>query len=50
MSTANKAGGAVQLYDAKKAYKASKAAIRALAAETGNLVDTAKSTYDAYTK
>ena len=48
--SANKAGNAIQLYDAKKAYDASKAASRALAAETGNLVDTAKSTYEAYTK
>lgn len=50
LNTIGKAGGAVQLYDAKKAYRASKAAVRALAAETGNLVDTAKSTYDAYIK
>ena len=48
--SANKAGNAIQLHNAKKAYNASKAATRALAAETGNLVDTAKSTYEAYTK
>ena len=37
------------MYEAKKAYNASKAATRALAAETGNLVDTGNSVYDALT-
>ena len=40
LSETRKAGDAVQLYQAKKAYNQSKAAATALAAETGNIVDT----------
>lgn len=48
LSETRKANDAIQLYEAKKAYNQSKAAATALAAETGNIMDTASEVLQGY--
>ena len=48
LSETRKANDAIQLYEAKKTYNQSKAAATALAAETGNIVDTANELLQGY--